>query len=131
LANLNAVIFEREKIEINAYQTNRKHMEWLKLFGSDEEARARIKENIPQLIIAKNKRICLALHEGVFYAVQDSCTHSGESLSKGKVNYLGEIICPWHNYRFQLSTGMACDSSCHDLVTYPIRSDQSGFFIGI
>ena len=106
-------------------------MEWLKLFGSEEEARARIKENIPQLIIAKNKRICLALHEGVFYAVQDSCTHSGESLSKGKVNYLGEIICPWHNYRFQLSTGMACDSSCHDLVTYPIRSDQSGFFIGI
>ena len=125
------MIFEREKIEINAYQTNRKSMEWLKIFGSEEEARTRIKENIPQLIIAENKRICLALHDGIFYAVQDSCTHSGESLSKGKVNYLGEIICPWHNYRFQLSTGTACDSSCQDLVTYPIRSDQSGFFIGI
>ena len=125
------MIFEREKIEINAYQTNRKRMEWLKIFGSEEEARTRIKENIPQLIIVKNKRICLALHEGTFYAVQDSCTHSGESLSKGKVNYLGEIICPWHNYRFQLSTGTACDSSCRDLVTYPIKSDQSGFFIGM
>ena len=125
------MIFEREKIEINAYQTNRKRMEWLKIFGSEEEARTRIKENIPQLIIVKNKRICLALHEGTFYAVQDSCTHSGESLSKGKVNYLGEIICPWHNYRFQLSTGTACDSSCRDLVTYPIKSDESGFFIGI
>ena len=125
------MIFEREKIEINAYQTNGNLMEWLKIFGSEEEARARIKENVPQLIIAQNKRICLALHEGVFYAVQDSCTHNGESLSKGKVNYLGEIICPWHNYRFQLSTGTACDSSCRGLVTYPIRSDQSGFFIGI
>ena len=119
------------KIEINAYQTNVKHMEWLKIFGSEEEARTKMKENIPQLVIAKNKRVCLALHDGMFYAVQDSCTHNGESLSKGKVNYLGEIICPWHNYRFQLNSGTACDSSCHDLVTYPIKSDQSGFYIGI
>ena len=27
------------KIEIKANQTNRKHMEWLKIFGSEEEAR--------------------------------------------------------------------------------------------
>ena len=58
-------------IEIIAKQTNRKHMEWLKIFGSEEAARTVIKENIPQLVIAKNKRICLALHQGVFYAVQD------------------------------------------------------------
>ncbi len=106
-------------------------MEWLKIFESEEEARKRIKENVPQLLIVKNKRICLALHQGVFYAVQDACSHNGESLSKGTVNYLGEIICPWHNYRFELNSGRACDSSCRDLTTYAVRSDPSGFFIGI
>ncbi len=106
-------------------------MEWVKLFGSDEEARAKLSENKPQLLKVKGTRICLVMHQGSFYAVQDSCSHNGESLSRGQINYLGEIICPWHNYRFQLSTGRACDSSCRDLTTYTIKSDDSGFFIGI
>lgn len=106
-------------------------MEWLKIFDSEAEARSRIKEHKPQLLIVKGQRICLTLHNGEFFAVQDACTHNGDSLSKGQVNYLGEIICPWHNYRFQLSTGRACDSSCRDLATFGVKSDNSGFFIGL
>jgi nitrite reductase/ring-hydroxylating ferredoxin subunit len=106
-------------------------MEWFKIFASEEEARSRIKEDKPQLLIVEGKRICMVLHQGKFFVVQDACTHNGESLSKGQVNYLGEIICPWHNYRFQLSTGQACDYSCRDLVTYALKSDNSGFFIGL
>ena len=106
-------------------------MEWVKLFGSEAEARTKLMENKPQLLKVKGTRICLVMHQGSFLAVQDSCTHNGESLSRGQINYLGEIICPWHNYRFQLRTGRACDSSCRDLVTYTIKSDESGFFIGV
>ncbi len=104
-------------------------MEWLKIFESDEKARDKIQEYKTQLLIINSKRICLARHNGQFFAVQDSCTHRGESLTKGKVNFLGEIICPWHNYRFQLDSGRACDSSCADLLTYAVKSDESGFFI--
>lgn len=106
-------------------------MEWIKIFASDTEARSRIAENKPQLLILHGKRICLVLHKNNFLAVQDACTHNGESLSKGNVNYLGEIICPWHNYRFDLANGKACDSSCADLITYPVKVDDSGFFVGI
>jgi nitrite reductase/ring-hydroxylating ferredoxin subunit len=49
---------------------------------------------IAQLPIVQGKRICLVLHGNNFLAVQDACTHNGESLSGGKVNYLGEIVCP-------------------------------------
>ena len=106
-------------------------MEWIKIFSSEEEARKRIAADQPQLLVVHGKRICLVLHQEVFQAVQDTCSHNGESLSKGRVNYLGEIVCPWHNYRFDLKTGRACDSSCRDLATYPIKSDGDGFFIGI
>ena len=106
-------------------------MEWLKLFGSEDEAKTKLKEHKPQLLIVKGKRICMVIHNGCFFAVQDSCSHSGESLSKGQVNYLGEIICPWHNYRFELKTGRACDSNCRDLATYSIKSDDSGLFIEV
>jgi 3-phenylpropionate/trans-cinnamate dioxygenase ferredoxin subunit len=106
-------------------------MEWLKIFESEEHAKNRIKENSAQLLIVNGKRICLARYKGEFFAVQDSCTHHGESLSKGKVNFLGEIICPLHNYRFKLDSGRASDSSCGDLLTYAVKSSDSGFFIGV
>lgn len=106
-------------------------MEWIKIFSNEEEARRRLSPGKPQLVVIGGTRICLALVNGNFRAVQDACTHNGESLSKGAINYLGEIICPWHNYRFDMSNGRACDSSSADLRTYPIRLDDTGFFIGI
>jgi nitrite reductase/ring-hydroxylating ferredoxin subunit len=106
-------------------------MEWIKIFSSESEARTRIKPDQPQLVVLNGRRITLVLHKTNFYAVQDSCTHNGESLSKGKINYLGDIVCPWHGYRFELATGRACDSECSDLKTYPVRIDGDGFFVGI
>jgi len=106
-------------------------MEWIKVFNTTAEAGQRILPDKPQLIVIGKTRICLVRHKDSFFAVQDSCSHNGESLSGGQVNYLGEIICPWHNYRFELRSGRASDSSCPDLKTYPVKSDDSGFFIGI
>jgi nitrite reductase/ring-hydroxylating ferredoxin subunit len=105
-------------------------MEWIKIFGSDAEAKTRVPDNSTQLLIIGGKRVCLARHNDEFYAVQDRCTHNGESLSKGKINFAGEVICPWHGYRFDLRSGRACDSSSDDLETYPIKADNTGFFIG-
>ena len=106
-------------------------MEWIKIFSGETEARNRLVADKPQLVILNGTRICLSLHGDQFFAVQDSCTHNGESLSGGKINYLGEIICPWHGYRFSLHSGRAADSSCRDLKTYPIKIDETGFFIGV
>lgn len=106
-------------------------MEWIKIFSSEAEAKARILPGRPQLLAAWGRRICLARVDEDFYAVQDACSHNGESLSKGTINYLGEIICPWHNYRFDLKTGRPCDSTSPDLKTYPVKIDETGFFIGI
>jgi nitrite reductase/ring-hydroxylating ferredoxin subunit len=106
-------------------------MNWIKIFTGEAEARQRIAENRGQLVVIGTARICLARYGNRFFAVQDACTHNSESLSKGKINHLGEVICPWHGYRFELKTGRACDSSCSDLVTYPLKIDESGFFIGL
>lgn len=106
-------------------------MNWVKIFGSTTEALQNVLPDKPRLLVVYGKRICLTLHDGNFYAVQDSCSHNGESLSKGHVNYLGEIICPWHNYQFDLQSGRECQSRSKDLQTFPVKSDETGFFIGI
>jgi len=106
-------------------------MNWVKVFSGDVEARQRILPDKPQLLVLYGKRICLVLHNNSFFAVQDACTHSGVSLSTGHVNYLGEVICPLHNHQFNLQTGRECNARSRDLVTYPVKIDESGFFVGI
>lgn len=106
-------------------------MDWVKIFESEEEARSKIQEHKPRLLILYGKRICLAMHHGEFFAVQDSCPHNSESLSKGWINHVGEVVCPWHNYRFELHSGKAFNSSCKDLITYTVRIDKTGFFLGL
>jgi|SRR5690606_24410228 nitrite reductase/ring-hydroxylating ferredoxin subunit len=106
-------------------------MQWIKIFNTVEEAKTRLQNNKPQLVMIGEKRICLVLRNDQFFAVQDRCTHNGESLSKGTVNYLGEVICPWHNYRFSLQTGREGASRSADLKTYPVKVENDGLFIGI
>src|SRR5258708_37022730 len=90
-------------------------MDWIQVFSSAAEARLQLAENKPQLLIVHGKRICLVLREGRFYAIQDTCTHSSESLSKGAINYLGEVICPGHGYCFSLKTGRESAERSRDL----------------
>lgn len=106
-------------------------MSWVKIFNTEAEAYQRIKPDTPQLVIIGSTRVCLVLHQGRFSAVQDACSHNGQSLSKGKVNFLGEIVCPLHGYRFDLNSGRACDSSSPDLVTYAVRIDETGFYLAV
>jgi nitrite reductase/ring-hydroxylating ferredoxin subunit len=88
-------------------------------------------EGQPRLLIVQGKRICIVRRENTLYAVEDKCPHNGESLSKGAVNYLGEIICPWHGQRFSLKTGREGEERSRDLITYPVKQDQEGVYIGL
>src|SRR5262245_30235014 len=104
---------------------------WIKIFSGADEARSWLTEGKTQLDIVGGRKTCLVIRDGMFHARQDQCTHNGESLSKGSVNFLGEVICPWHGYRFQLKTGRESDERSRDLVVYPVRSDAEGVFIGV
>ena len=106
-------------------------MEWIKIFASVGEANLRLVENIPQLLILHGKRISLVLRKGEYFAFSDACPHNGESLHKGKVNFMGEIVCPLHEYRFRIQTGKEAEERCRDLKTYFVRIDDTGFYIGL
>lgn len=87
--------------------------------------------NQPRLLVVEGKRICLVRTPEGLRAVADKCTHNGESLSKGTVNYLGEVVCPWHGQRFSLRTGRECSERSADLEIYLTRSDEEGVFVGL
>lgn len=106
-------------------------MKWYQVFNSKEEALSRVEEKTGLLIKIGPKRINLSRFNNTFYATDDVCPHNGDSLSNGKVNYLGEVVCPWHNYRYALKSGKECQERTHDVNTYPVEERTDGIYLGI
>jgi nitrite reductase/ring-hydroxylating ferredoxin subunit len=104
---------------------------WVRVFTNTQQIRIVLKPDRPQLVIFGETRIALILHNETVFAVQDFCTHNKESLSKGSVNYLGEIVCPWHGQRFNLKTGRECGQRSADLKAYAVKVNEEGLFIKI
>ena len=106
-------------------------MEWIRVFNSSEEAEKRIPAGNIATIVIRDQRISLAHTFKGWYGIQEACPHRGESLTGGTINYLNEIICPWHNQRFSLSDGRECEGRSTDAEIFPVRITDKGLFIGI
>ena len=65
-------------------------------------------EQIPEgksLAVPLNGRMVAVFHQqGKFYAIDDFCPHMGASLAGGYVED-ETVTCPWHAWRFDLTTG--------------------------
>jgi nitrite reductase/ring-hydroxylating ferredoxin subunit len=102
-----------------------------KLFDSITAAEQALPLGKPQKlwVIGHGEAICLVRTRKGIFAVSDVCPHLGESLSKGTSNYLNEVVCPWHSYRFSLLTGQECDNRTSYLKTFLIEMQPDGVYL--
>ena len=105
-------------------------MEWIKVFTDSAHARRIVVPGKPVTVMAGNRRMCMAVVNDRLLAIGDKCPHNGESLGKGRMNHLGEVICPWHGYRFSMITGRSAEA-CADAETFPVREDAEGVFVAV
>jgi nitrite reductase (NADH) small subunit len=61
-----------------------------------------------KLVVVGEQRIALFYAEGQVYAFQDACVHKDRSLARGTALH-GRVICPGHQWAFDLRTGQAED----------------------
>ena len=70
-------------------------------------------------------RIAVFNVAGQFYAIDDTCTHSGGPLCEGEVCDL-KVTCPWHGANFDLKSGEALTPPAFDAVrAYKVVVDGS------
>jgi len=70
---------------------------------------------------AVNGRMVAVFNDGGEYlAIDDMCPHMGASLAGGPLEN-GEVMCPWHAWRFKLCDGSWCDSPNIKVDTFPLR----------
>lgn len=65
-----------------------------------------------QKVTADGKEVLIANIDGNYYAIDDTCTHAGASLSEGSLEGT-TITCGWHGAKFECKTG--------ELSTFPVK----------
>lgn len=50
------------------------------------------------------KQVALFNVDDKYYAIDDTCTHAGGSLSEGSIDGT-EVTCPWHGATFDITSG--------------------------
>jgi len=61
---------------------------------------------------------------GKFFAMNNRCVHKGASMCEGEITDGGKVVrCPWHNWAFDLATGVHCYDPNEKIRTYEVKMD--------
>ncbi len=68
----------------------------------------------------EGSRIAVFNVDGSFFAIDDTCPHSGGPLCEGEVHEL-KVTCPWHGADFDLKSGtVLCAPAFEDVRSYKV-----------
>jgi NAD(P)H-dependent nitrite reductase small subunit len=68
--------------------------------------------------------------DGTFYAIDDTCPHQGGPLGEGEVD--GTVVtCPWHEWSYDVRTGVNTDDASCKVAAYPVRVDGDDVFVAV
>ena len=74
-----------------------------------------------KLVEIGGKKIALFNVGGMYYAIDDTCTHLGGPLSEGELEG-NEVTCPWHGGIFNVTTGAVVGGPPPgNVASYPVR----------
>lgn len=94
-----------------------------------EEVERLVPENQIKTVRLGVEKICLSRKGETYFAFERACPHRKADLGQGFINRFEEIICPLHEYRFNLRTGICSHSNCPDLKIYPTQITEEGLKI--
>ena len=100
-----------------------------KLFESAEALNRVIPKGAKKMVRIGEKRVCIFHLADGFKVFDNLCPHNGHSLLDGDVNYLEEIVCPLHGYRYSLNDGRECQSRTNDLQLHELQISDEGVFL--
>lgn len=101
---------------------------WIKIAKNIEEIN--FENNIASVQI-KEKSICIIKTANGLKACSSKCPHAAGDLSSGFLDARGNIICPVHNYRFNLNHGRDTNGEGYFLKIYKIKEEEEGVWLKV
>ena len=84
------------------------------------------------MVSTDGKDILVTNVDGNYYAMDDTCTHAGASLSEGSLDG-STITCPWHGSTWDCKTGklVAFGAQLKDLSSYKVTVESDEIFVEV
>ena len=79
------------------------------------------------IIEVGDKEIALFNYKGNFYAIDNTCPHRGAQLGEGRIEE-GILICPNHEWRFELKSGWCPQNPELSTEVYPIKVNDEKIY---
>ncbi len=80
------------------------------------------------IISVGEKEIALFNYKGEYYAIENTCPHRGAPLGEGRIEE-GILICPNHEWRFELKTGWCPQNPELHTETYPVKVHEGKIYV--
>ena len=80
------------------------------------------------IIEVGDKEIALFNYKGNFYAIDNTCPHRGAPLGEGRIEE-GILICPGHEWRFELKSGWCPQNPELSTEVYPIKVHDEKIYV--
>ncbi|MGH7907534.1 MAG: Rieske (2Fe-2S) protein [Candidatus Binataceae bacterium] len=78
--------------------------------------------------LVKGRYIAIFRIGKLYHAIDNTCLHAGASLGDG--DFTGtRIICPWHGWCYDVTTGACLTDPKRKLKTYPVRVENEEIFV--
>jgi nitrite reductase/ring-hydroxylating ferredoxin subunit len=97
------------------------------LFGIAEKE---LKEGKLKLVSVEGTPILFIRQNGKIYVIDNRCPHMGCGFAGGTLDGL-VIVCPCHDWRFNLETGEYEDEPSIKLVKYPFKVEAGKIWVKI
>lgn len=76
--------------------------------------------------------ILIIKKENQFFAMNMECPHAGKSLLKGNCTEQNEIICPFHSFKYDMTSGNCTNNNeGFRLKTFETKIEHNQFYIKI
>ena len=79
----------------------------------------------------KGKKICIGKFRDELFAFAHECPHAGGIMARGYIDGMGQVVCPVHEMKFSLKTGMNGSGEDYRLRHWPVETRETGVFVGL
>ena len=106
-------------------------VEWKRVPEASAIGKNWLKEKEVREVKIESRTVCIGRTNNGYFAVQNKCPHAGGSLGKGWCNAHGQVVCPVHQYKFDMKTGRHFGEGLYKLKTYPLKWENDELLIGM
>lgn len=86
-----------------------------------------VPQHMPLRVEFKGRGVLICHGDDGYFAVDEICPHKNRSMRRGVI-FQNELICPHHQYHFDLETGR-CNRRCAPVQTYDLQVDGDTIYL--